>query len=710
MTRPSSFFEELSHAGIGAPATSNERREDTGDVVGTTDTTHDVVLSVRDLVVQFPQEHHVVTAVDGVSFTMSKGQRLSVVGESGSGKSTLALTILRLLDPPARVSHGQIMLGTTDLLHASPTELRRVRGRRISMIFQDALGSLNPVMTVGRQLREAIELHLGATRSQARNRAIELLQEVGIAQPEARIHQYPHEFSGGMRQRVMIAMALAADPALLVADEPTTALDVTTQAEIVELLQRLSEERGLAIMLITHDLGLIAGFAHDVLVMYAGAPVEYASVDTIYQRPRHPYTRNLIAAVPQITSHRQRRLATIPGGLPDLGVVLTGCRYQPRCYLSHNRATCSELRPTFDPHNLATRAACHFPDEVMQESLPIEVVADTSSLVAAHDPVGMADTAEVLRLENLVKTYTSSQGLLRRHHALRAVDSVTLTVRRGESFGLVGESGSGKTTLARLVLGLTEPDAGYISFEGASTTAQGRRLHRERKGRMQVVFQDPADSLNPLMTVEQIIAEPLLLQARRERPHAPGRVTELLHLVGLGAGYAERASTALSGGQKQRVAIARALATNPALIICDEPVSSLDVSVRAQILNLLDDLRSRLGIAYLFVSHDLAVIRHICDRVAVMYSGKIVELATADDLFRSPYHPYTIALMSAVPRPDPAAERQRLRIRLTSSSAQPHSGCPLAPRCWKAQSVCTSDMPHLIEHSPGHWAACHFPQ
>jgi peptide/nickel transport system ATP-binding protein len=693
----------------GPPAPGDARTEGAGDATGADGARQDVVLSVRDLVVQFPQEHHVVTAVDGVSFDIKKGQRLGVVGESGSGKSTLALSVLGLLEPPAYVARGQIMLGTTDLLHASPAELRMVRGRRISMIFQDALGSLNPVMTVGRQLRESVELHLGATRTQSTSRAIDLLREVGISQPEARIHQYPHEFSGGMRQRVMIAIALAADPALLVADEPTTALDVTTQAEIVELLLRLSEERGLATMLITHDLGLVAGFAHDVLVMYAGAPVEYAAVDAIYQQPRHPYTRNLIAAAPQITRHRQRRLATIPGGLPDPGVLLTGCRYQPRCYLSHDREACRQLRPAFDPSVPAARAACHFSNEVMQEVLQTEG-ATTSATAMAHDTVGTAEAAEVLRVEGLVKTYTSRQGLWRRRNALRAVDTVSLAIRRGESFGLVGESGSGKTTLARLILGLSEPDAGLIIFEGSPTSARGRRLHRERRGRMQVVFQDPADSLNPLMTVEQIIAEPLLLQGRRGRPTAAGRVTELLQLVGLGSGYAQRSSVALSGGQRQRVAIARALATNPALIICDEPVSSLDVSVRAQILNLLDDVRTQLGIAYLFVSHDLAVVRHICDRVAVMYSGKIVELAEADDLFRAPQHPYTIALMSAVPLSDPVAERRRARTRLVGSAVRPDTGCPLAPRCWKAQDICTAHTPQLLEHAPGHWAACHFPQ
>ena len=702
---------------MGAAATAEASRKGSGRLTSDGAAMQGSLLTVRDLVVEFPHEHHAVVAVDGVSFDIRKGQRLGIVGESGSGKSTLALAVLGLLEPPARVARGQIVLEGTDLLHASAKSLRQMRGRRIAMIFQDALGSLNPLLTVGRQLREAIELHLGATRAQATNRAIELLREVGISSPETRIHQYPHEFSGGMRQRVMIAIALAADPALLVADEPTTALDVTTQAEIVELLLRLSEERGLAVMLITHDLGLVAGFAHDVLVMYAGAPVEYGSVDTIYQRPRHPYTRNLIAAVPQVTAHRQRQLATIPGGLPEPGTVFGGCRYQPRCYLSHDRDICRQLRPAFDPSVATACAACHFSDEVMREPLPAEGAPTgtptAGSAVPGHDGSAAAATSALLRVEGLIKTYTSSRGLRRRHNTVRAVDDVTLHIGRGESFGLVGESGSGKTTLARLILGLTEPDAGQILFEGSPMGSRRRRLHRERKGRMQVVFQDPADSLNPLMTVEQIVAEPLLLQERRQRAAAPGRVAQLLGLVGLGSGYGRRKSVALSGGQKQRVAIARALATNPALIICDEPVSSLDVSVRAQILNLLDDLRGELGIAYLFVSHDLAVVRHICDRVAVMYSGKIVELSAVDDLFRCPQHPYTIALMSAVPRPDPVAERRRVRTRLAggpSGPAMPVVGCPLAPRCWKAQDVCRTQMPPLLAHRPGHWSACHFPE
>ncbi|HWE63328.1 MAG TPA: ABC transporter ATP-binding protein, partial [Chloroflexota bacterium] len=454
------------------------------------------LLSVRDLVIEFPQHGYTVTAVDQVSFDLQRGQRLGIVGESGSGKSTLAFSVLGLLEAPARVARGVIRFGSLDLLRAPDAQIRRIRGGQIAMIFQDALGSLNPVLTIERQLREAIQLHLPISPAQATARAISLLREVGIPNPETRIQQFPHEFSGGMRQRVMIAMALAADPKLLIADEPTTALDVTTQAEVIELLLRLSEERGLAVMLITHDLGLIAGFAHDVLVMYAGAPVEYGAVDQIYYRPRHPYTRSLIAAVPQVTSSRLQRLATIPGWLPEPGTALEGCRFQPRCYLSHGRLPCLQQRPPFDSTNPALRSACHFPDEVLLEDLPMESPGIEPAAVrdALQPAKGDPAMATLLSAEGLVKTFSSGYGLIRRKKATAAVAGVSFAIPRGESFGLVGESGSGKTTVTRLLLGLTEPDAGVVVFEGAAKHGRRQAGDRARRGRMQVVFQDPADA------------------------------------------------------------------------------------------------------------------------------------------------------------------------------------------------------------------------
>ncbi|MDX6565917.1 MAG: peptide/nickel transport system ATP-binding protein ddpF, partial [Gaiellales bacterium] len=654
-----------------------------------------------DLVVEFPTEHGVVTAVDGVSLTVEPGQRIGVVGESGSGKSTLALAILGLIEPPGRISRGELRCGEIDLRRASEPELRKVRGGTIAMIFQDALGSLNPVMTIGAQLREAILEHRPVSRREADEHAVELLREVGVPAPESRISQYPHEFSGGMRQRVMIAMALACDPAVLIADEPTTALDVTTQASVVDLLARLSDERQMAVIFITHVLGIIAGFAREVLVMYEGAPVEYATVDVVFAAPGHPYTQALMEAVPQATESRAGRLRTIPGSLPPAGSVLPGCRFEPRCSLGSGRPRCIEQRPAFDIGDPALRAACHYTDE-----------ARARARLAPPEPAARAETVggELLQVRELRKTYVGQGSLLRKARRLRAVDGISFEIARGESFGLVGESGSGKSTVARLVLGLLPSDAGAIRFEGSQMSM---RSTRDRRGRMQMVFQDPGDSLNPRMRVEDIVAEPLLLLGRGRTSSHAGRVAELLELVGLDPDHRRRRPGELSGGQRQRVAIARALATDPALVACDEAVSSLDVSVRAQILNLLRDLQERLGVSYLFISHDLSVVRHVCDRVVVMYAGRFVETAPADELFQTPRHPYTLALLSAVPVPDPVVERQRERIRLEGDPpdlAKPLEGCVFASRCWKVQDVCRHVSPPLEELSAGHGSACHFPE
>jgi peptide/nickel transport system ATP-binding protein len=664
------------------------------------------VLSIADLVVDFPLENRTVRAVDGLSFTIRPGQRLGVVGESGSGKSTLALAVLGLLEPPGRIVEGSIRLGDLELGGAEEDVLRSVRGGRIAMIFQDALGSLNPVKTIGYQLTEAIRLHADAAKAVAVERAVELLAEVGVQAPRDRLAQYPHEFSGGMRQRVMIAMALASDPELLIADEPTTALDVTTQAGVIDLLHRLSEERQMAVMLITHDLGVIASFAEDVLVMYAGAPVEYGAVDELFMRAGHPYTQALIAAVPQLGDERAETLPSIPGVLPRADAMPPGCRFAPRCRLAGTREVCRTHRPAFEIADPTRRAACHF----TEESRATAGVIHRQEVSLGEPSIG----STLLTVEDLAKDYRARGGQRARKRWLRAVDGVSFEIKSGESLGLVGESGSGKSTVARLLLGLTQRTRGEVTFEGRPLEASKRGLAKEHRGRVQMVFQDPADSLNPLMTVEQIVAEPLLLLDRREARRHRGRVPELLELVGLPADFGKRRPLQLSGGQRQRVAIARALATDPALVVCDEAVSSLDVSVRAQILNLLMDLQRRLGLSYLFISHDLSTVRHVCDRVAVMYGGRFVEVADADDIFTVPQHPYTVALLSAVPIPNPALERERRRIRLEGELPDLTSqvtGCIFASRCWKAADRCRKEEPELTERSgTAHRSACHFPE
>jgi peptide/nickel transport system ATP-binding protein len=665
----------------------------------------DVVLSITDLVVDFPLGHRTLRAVDGLSLTIRPGQRLGVVGESGSGKSTVALAVLGLLEPPGRIDRGSIRLHELELGGAEDNVLRGVRGGRIAMIFQDALGSLNPVKTIGSQLIEAIRLHTDADKAEAVDRAVGLLTEVGVQTPRARLEQYPHEFSGGMRQRVMIAMALASDPELLIADEPTTSLDVTTQAGVIDLLHRLADERHMAVMLITHDLGIIAGFAQDVLVMYAGAPVEFGSVDEVFGRPGHPYTQALLAAVPQIGDARAVVLPSIPGVLPRADAIPPGCRFAPRCRLAGDREVCRTNRPAFDITEPALRVACHFTDE----SRATSGVIHRQEVYLGEPSVG--DT--LVAVDDLAKDYRVRRASGGRKRWLRAVEGVSFDIKRGESLGLVGESGSGKSTVARLVLGLTDRTRGRVTLDGSPLEARRGGLAARHRGRVQMVFQDPGDSLNPLMTIEQIVAEPLLLLRGREAGHSRGRVPELLELVGLDADFGKRRPLQLSGGQRQRVAIARALATDPALIVCDEAVSSLDVSVRAQILNLLMDLQRRLGLSYLFISHDLSTVRHVCDRVAVMYGGRFVEVADADRIFAAPQHPYTVALLSAVPIPDPALERERRRIRLAGELpdlTSPVTGCIFASRCWKAEERCVVERPELVERGLGHRSACHFPE
>jgi peptide/nickel transport system ATP-binding protein len=666
----------------------------------------DVVLSITDLVVDFPLEHRTVRAVDGLSLTIRPGQRLGVVGESGSGKSTVAMSVLGLLEPPGRIGGGSIKLGDLELSGAEDDVLRSVRGGRIAMIFQDALGSLNPVKTIGYQLIEAIRLHTDANKTEAVERAVELLAEVGVQTPRVRLDQYPHEFSGGMRQRVMIAMALASDPELLIADEPTTALDVTTQASVIDLLHRLAEERHMAVMLITHDLGIIAGFAQDVLVMYAGAPVEFGAVDDVFAHAGHPYTQALIAAVPQLGDARAATLPSIPGVLPRADAIPPGCRFAPRCRLAGDREICRVHRPVFDMADPASRVACHFADE----SLATAGVIHAQEVFLGEPSIGEG----LLDVEDLAKDYRARGTTGSRKRWLRAVESVSFEIKSGESLGLVGESGSGKSTVARLLLGLTQRTRGGVMFEGRPLEASSGGIAKEQRGRVQMVFQDPGDSLNPLMTIEQIVAEPLMLLHRREGRRNRGRVPELLELVGLESDFGRRRPLQLSGGQRQRVAIARALATDPALIVCDEAVSSLDVSVRAQILNLLMDLQRRLGLSYLFISHDLSTVRHVCDRVAVMYGGQFVEVADADEIFTAPQHPYTIALLSAVPIPNPALERERRRIRLEGELpdlTSPVPGCIFASRCWKSEDRCAVERPALTERSgTAHRSACHFPE
>jgi peptide/nickel transport system ATP-binding protein len=662
------------------------------------------VLEIDDLTVHFQTSHGTVRAVENLSYSVRPGEIVAIVGESGSGKSVSALAVMRLLPPnTARIRSGRVRFDGRDLLTLDDEEMRRIRGRQISMIFQEPMTSLNPVLKIGLQITEPLAIHMGMDETAARDRAIELLTLVGITDPASRLEQYPHQLSGGMRQRVMIAIGLACDPKLLIADEPTTALDVTIQAQILELMKDLSRRLGVAVIVITHNLGIVARYADRVNVMYAARLVESGPAERVFGRPAHPYAQGLLAAVPRLDRPRTAKLATIDGAPPNLLDPPEGCRFRPRC--RHAVEACRTIPPTevFGPED---RVACHRWKDLERAEARSATAAAVAQPVAAH---GAAKP--VLDARGLSKHFPVSGGFLRRRKLVRAVNDVTISVEAGETLGVVGESGCGKSTLGRLILRLDDPTAGEILFDGQDLAQLGKDEMLGVRKRMQVIFQDPYSSLNPRMTVGEIIAEPMRVHAILPKHEIKGRVAELLQLVGLYPYMALRYPHELSGGQRQRVGIARALSMNPKVIVCDEAVSALDVSIQGQVINLLEDLQQRLGLTYVFIAHDLAVVRHISTRVAVMYLGRIVEYAPAEALFRNPRHPYTRALLAAAPVPDPVVERQRPRTIIKGelpSPLNPPTGCVFHPRCPHASEPCSRDVPSLAEVAPGHCSACPF--
>ena len=678
------------------------------------------MLSVRGLRVSFPSEAGRVDAVRGVDLDLHAGRTLGVVGESGSGKSVMSLAVMGLLPSYAAVS-GSISLEGRELLGLDDRALSRVRGRDLAMIFQDPASSLTPIFPVGQQIVEALRAHQELDRDVARKRAVELLDLVGIPNAAQRARSFPHEFSGGMRQRVVIAMAIANDPKVIIADEPTTALDVTVQAQILEVLALARVETGAALILITHDLGVVAGTADDVLVMYAGRPVEKAPVDELFARPRMPYTIGLLGAVPRVDSADRAPLVPIAGQPPLLVDLPPGCPFTPRCPVAVPR--CTDAEPPLAPVSTGHEVACVRAEGIADGRID---GAPVYPLPPASEPPGPALPRElrpaVLELDGVSKTYPLLRGALlkRRVGWVYAVSDVDLDIREGETLGLVGESGCGKTTTLLEIMNLRRPERGAIRVAGVDVAAlRGRPAVRALRRRLQMVFQDPMGSLDPRMTVYDILAEPLHALTEADRATVGRRVTELMELVGLDPEHADRFPAAFSGGQRQRIGIARALATSPSLVVLDEPVSALDVSIRAGVLNLLNDLKAQLGIAYLFVAHDLAVVRHVADRVAVMYLGRIVEIGTVDEVFGDPRHPYTQALLSAVPTPDPQAERTRARVLLRGelpSPTDPSPGCRFVSRCplhltldETGRDRCRSETPALTgAGTVDHRTACHF--
>ncbi|QZT61524.1 ABC transporter ATP-binding protein [Mycolicibacterium austroafricanum] len=603
------------------------------------------LLEVRGLTVTFPTDTDPVPAVRGLDYHVEAGEVVALVGESGAGKSAGAMAVVGLLPEYAEVSgsvrlHGEELLGLTD------RQMSRVRGAKIGTVFQDPMSALTPVYTVGDQIAEAIRIHhRDIDKGAARKRAVELLELVGIAQPAQRARAFPHELSGGERQRVVIAIAIANDPDLLICDEPTTALDVTVQAQILDVLHTARDVTGAGVLIITHDLGVVAEFADRALVMYAGRAVETAPVAELYRGRWMPYTAGLLGSVPRLDAHQGSRLVPIPGAPPSVTALPPGCPFAPRCPLAVDE--CDTAEPDLEPVGPDHRVAC-----IRNELVAGRSAADLYGVSTAPPPEpARPDDAVALRVTDLTKTYPLTKGVVlrRRIGEVRAVDGVSFELQQGRTLGIVGESGSGKSTTLHQILDLRTPQAGTVEVLGRDVATLDRRSRRALRADLQVVFQDPVASLDPRLPVFDVLAEPLQANGF-DKGAVRDRVAELLAVVGLRREDASRYPAAFSGGQKQRIGIARALALRPKILALDEPVSALDVSIQAGIINLLLDLQDRFGLAYLFVSHDLSVVRHLAHRVAVMHKGVIVEQGDGDQVFDSPRHEYTRQLLAAVPR------------------------------------------------------------
>ena len=666
------------------------------------------LLEIQDLKTWLDSSGGTVRAIDGISLALARGETFAIVGESGCGKSMTALSVLRLLPEAGQVVAGSVLLGGEDLLGLPEAAMRGVRGRRIAMIFQEPATSLNPVLTVGRQIAEVLERHTALRGESMHQRMLELLGAVGIPDPARRLGEYSFQLSGGLKQRVMIAVALAAEPDLLIADEPTTALDVTIQAQVLDLLAELQRSRGMAILLITHDLGVVAQMAHKVAVMYAGQIIETASREQFFSAPLHPYSRKLFEALPG-SERRGGELAVIRGQVPPLTTEFRGCRFAERCDSAWER--CHAEVPGLTAASDGHQVRCHLYRREEGEGRTAEQAPPGRARVQTESAIGDAvqSSAALLRVHGLRVHFPIRKGLLKRTVGwVKAVDGMSFDIASARTLALVGESGCGKTTAGKAILQLIRPTAGSVQFEGQELTSLRGRALRERRADFQLVFQDPYASLNPRMRVADILSEGMQALGLADTVAArAARMERMLAQVGLNAEAKLRYPHEFSGGQRQRIAIARALAVRPKLIVCDEPTSALDVSVQAQILNLLKQLQRELGLAYLFITHNIAVVEYLAHEVAVMYLGRIVERGAVEAVLRTPKHPYTQALLSAVPTLDQSGARKIIRLSgELPSPADPPQGCHFHPRCPQAMDECRRNYPDAIRLSENHEVNC----
>jgi peptide/nickel transport system ATP-binding protein len=678
------------------------------------------VLEITNLSTHIQLTKSVVQAVGNVDLHVDPGETLGLVGESGCGKSMTGLSVMRLLPPGGSVVGGSIKLDGQELVGLPERDMCKIRGNDIAMVFQDPLTSLDPTKTIGSQVAEPVMLHRGASKKDALERAAEVLNLVGLPRPRERLKDFPHMLSGGLRQRVMIAMALACEPKVLIADEPTTALDVTIQAQILDLLDDLKSRLGMAMVLITHDMGVIAGHTDRVNVMYAGRLVETTGTDALFEHMHHPYTQALLASIPRLTQDRSRRLLNITGLPPDLARPPAGCRFAARCSKATDKCRTDEP-PLIGPTSEHLFSCWHPVDgPLSQDAIDAAVTASQPTVTASDLPSderpdgSTVETGQtLLEIHDLVKEFPISSGLMQRKvGAVHAVSGVSFSVAAGQTFGLVGESGCGKTTIGRMVVALEKPTSGEVTLHGVNVADMKHGELRRYRRDLQLMFQDPYSSLDPRMRVGSIVGEPLRIQKIGTRQQQRDRVFELLAEVGLPRNAVERFPHEFSGGQRQRIGLARALTVQPQVIVADEPVSALDVSIRAQVLNLMKRLQEAHQLTYIVISHDLAVVKYMADRIGVMYLGKLVEMGSSEDIYQRFAHPYTAGLLAAIPVPDPATARAERGIGVKGelpSPINPPSGCRFRTRCPLAQDLCAEEEPELRSFGPDHVAACHFP-